>query len=59
MTFQTNLPTFKEFINEKVDMCCPKCGSHNVSTQRRPDGDSTCQYCGYKSKTEEFIKAAE
>ena len=27
---------------------CKKCGSENMSTERRPDGLHTCLDCGYK-----------
>jgi uncharacterized Zn ribbon protein len=30
------------------DMNCQKCGSENVSTERRTDGMRTCNDCGYK-----------
>lgn len=33
---------------------CPKCGSTNVQTERRPDGDSQCGACGHKSDTRLF-----
>lgn len=33
---------------------CPKCGSPDVLTERRPDGNSTCQDCGYSAKTGQF-----
>lgn len=33
---------------------CPKCSSTNYMTERRPDGDSTCEACDYKGKTTEF-----
>lgn len=33
---------------------CPLCGSPDVLTQRRPDGDSTCQECGHSDKTAKF-----
>lgn len=33
---------------------CPKCGSPDILTERRPDGDSTCQECGHKDKTSNF-----
>lgn len=29
-------------------MNCSKCGSENVSTERRIDGMKTCLDCGYK-----------
>jgi ribosomal protein L37AE/L43A len=29
-------------------MNCPKCGSENVSTERRIDGMKTCLDCDYK-----------
>jgi hypothetical protein len=29
-------------------MNCPKCGSENVSIERRVDGMKTCLDCGYK-----------
>lgn len=32
-------------------MMCPKCGSPYLSTERRPNGNSTCLICGYKFKT--------
>jgi hypothetical protein len=40
---------------------CPKCGSPDVRTERRPDGDSECQECGHKDKTAnfDFIKACK
>lgn len=31
-------------------MKCPKCGSTNISTERRLDGFNTCLKCGYKWK---------
>lgn len=33
---------------------CPKCMSENVSTERRPDGDSVCADCGFKAQTKYF-----
>lgn len=33
---------------------CPECGSTKVITQKRINGDSTCEECGYKSKTGDF-----
>ena len=30
---------------------CPKCNSEKISTEKRPDGYSTCQDCGFKNKT--------
>lgn len=29
-------------------MKCPKCGSTNISTERRPNGFNTCLKCGYR-----------
>ena len=29
-------------------MKCPKCGSENVATERRPNGFNTCLKCGYR-----------
>lgn len=33
---------------------CPKCGSENVASERRPDGDSRCQDCKHQDKTTAF-----
>lgn len=33
---------------------CPKCGSPDVLTERRPNGYSECQECGFKALTGEF-----
>lgn len=38
---------------------CPKCGSAFVATERRPNGDSTCQDCGHKASTKEFYMKEE
>ena len=36
-------------------MMCPNCGSTcEIKTERRPDGDSECGYCGHKAKTVAF-----
>lgn len=36
---------------------CPKCGSPNVATERRPNGDSKCQYhaCLHSGPTSTFV----
>lgn len=33
---------------------CPKCSSEFVLTERRPNGDSQCEKCGYKDNTSKF-----
>lgn len=33
---------------------CPKCGSKDVSTERRPDGNSECGQCQYSGLTKYF-----
>lgn len=33
---------------------CPKCGSSNVATERRPNGNSNCKNCGFSDKTANF-----
>lgn len=33
---------------------CPKCGSNDVSTERRIGGNSRCNSCKYEAKTEKF-----
>lgn len=33
---------------------CPKCGSTDILTERRPNGNSTCQKCGHSEKTAIF-----
>lgn len=38
-------------------MQCPECGSSNIATERRPDGDSTCKVCGHSDKTAMFVEA--
>jgi transcription initiation factor TFIIIB Brf1 subunit/transcription initiation factor TFIIB len=40
-------------------MKCPKCRSTNISTERRPDGNSDCIDCGYGSQTSEFVSTVE
>lgn len=38
---------------------CPNCGNVcEITTERRPDGDSECGYCGFKGKTSAFQSAA-
>lgn len=37
---------------------CPNCGGNNISTERRPDGDSKCS-CGFSDKTHGFIAVDE
>ena len=33
---------------------CPKCYSSDYLREKRLDGDTTCQSCGYKSKSSEW-----
>ena len=33
-------------------MKCPKCGSVNINTERRPNGYHTCLKCNYKWRNE-------
>jgi len=33
---------------------CPKCGSENVTSERRPDGNSRCQDCKHQDKIAAF-----
>jgi len=33
---------------------CPKCGSENVTSERRPDGNSRCQDCKHQDKLAAF-----
>ncbi|PKP53774.1 MAG: hypothetical protein CVT92_02260 [Bacteroidetes bacterium HGW-Bacteroidetes-1] len=33
---------------------CPKCGSENIASERRLNGDSICQDCKHKDKTTVF-----
>lgn len=40
-------------------MYCPKCGSVNVLTERRPDGDSKCLDCGTKWKSSSWEDVKE
>lgn len=37
---------------------CPKCGSENIATERRPDGKSLClnQECKHEASTVNFYK---
>lgn len=36
-------------------MICPNCGStQEIKTERRPNGDSECGFCGHKGKTSAF-----
>lgn len=36
-------------------MICPNCGNtQEIKTERRPDGDSECGFCGHKGKTSAF-----
>lgn len=35
---------------------CPKCTSTNVSTERRPNGDSRCLRCGHSDHTANFVE---
>lgn len=38
-------------------MICPNCGNtRDITTERRPDGDSECGKCGHKGKTSTFQK---
>lgn len=34
---------------------CPRCNSTDIMTEKKPDGNSLCQECGFESKTETFI----
>lgn len=40
-------------------MKCPKCGSTNIATERRPDGNSTCVICKHTDKTQAFRTGPE
>lgn len=33
---------------------CPKCGSENITSEKRPDGDSRCQDCKHQDKLTAF-----
>ena len=33
---------------------CPKCGSENITSERRPEGDSRCQDCKHQDKLAAF-----
>jgi uncharacterized Zn ribbon protein len=33
---------------------CPKCGSENIISERRPDGNSRCQDCKHQDKLTAF-----
>lgn len=33
---------------------CPECGSTNVATEKRPNGNSQCIDCTYSAPTEDF-----
>lgn len=39
----------------KKEFKCRKCGSTNIVTERRPNGDSECLDCGNKSPTRDFF----
>ena len=38
---------------------CPECGSANLTTERRPNGESRCIECGYIDLTSEFDRHNE
>lgn len=42
-----------------MSITCPECGSDNVTTERRPNGESKCIQCGYRDLTSEFIRHNE
>ena len=31
-------------------MCCPKCGSHHIMTERSPNGSRYCLFCRHRFK---------
>ena len=39
---------------KKLIRMCPKCGSEDIATERRPNSDSICGKCNYKDSTGKF-----
>lgn len=37
---------------------CPKCRKSDYAREKRPNGDTTCNDCGYKGKSSEWDKSA-
>jgi len=47
--------TCSEEKTSKVVWRCPQCKSHNILTEKRPNGDSYCIDCSYAEATKKFV----